>query len=69
MTVNFNILKGNISWTALIHQLNSNLLLNHVLLKGNVDNHNIQFSYCEETCEGKITNSKNEIVGNFVVSA
>ncbi|MDX1304024.1 hypothetical protein [Photobacterium sp.] len=68
MIVNFNILKGNISWDALIHQLNSDVLLRHILMKGNVDNMDIKLSYCEKTCEGNIINNGNQLIGNFSIS-
>ncbi|MGF1700466.1 hypothetical protein L4D09_09155 [Photobacterium makurazakiensis] len=67
MRVNFNIFKGNVSWNALIHQLNSDVLLRQVLIKGHVDSHNVNFSYCEKTCEGRIVNGDNEIIGNFSI--
>ncbi|MDO6498308.1 hypothetical protein [Photobacterium sanguinicancri] len=65
MTVNFNILKGNISWNALIHQLNSDILLRHILMCGNVDTVDLQLSYCEDTGKGKILNNDNQLIGNF----
>lgn len=68
MIVIFNILRGNVSWSALIHQLNGDVLLRHVLMKGNVDDLNVEFSYCEKTCEGNIINSDNQIIGNFSIS-
>jgi hypothetical protein len=68
MIVNFNILDSGISWKALIHQLNGDILLRHILMKGNVDDINLKLSYCEETCEGNITNSNNQLIGNFSIS-
>ena len=68
MIVKFNMLKDEISWNALIHQLNGDVLLRHVLMKGNVDNVDVQFSYCEKTCEGNIINSDNQLIGNFSIS-
>ncbi len=68
MVVNFNILKGNVSWNATVHQLNSDILLRHVLMKGNVANVNIEFSYCEKTCEGDIINEDNQLIGNFSIT-
>ncbi|MGS0682596.1 hypothetical protein ACVBIL_15710 [Shewanella sp. 125m-7] len=65
MRVNFNIFKDNISWNALIHQLNGDVLLRHVLVKGNVVDRNIDFIYCDETCQGKIINGHNQLIGNF----
>ena len=67
MIVSFNILKGEISWNALIHQLNSDVLLKHIRVKGNVDNIDIKLSYCEKTCEGNII-SDNQLIGNFSIS-
>ncbi|EDQ02175.1 hypothetical protein KT99_20284 [Shewanella benthica KT99] len=67
MTVNFNIFKNEISWNALIHQLNGDVLLRHILMKGNIDNRNIELSYCDETCQGKIINSENQLIGNFSI--
>lgn len=54
MNVNFNLVKNNHSWNSTIHQLNSDVLTRHVLMKGDVDNVDISFSYCEKTCKGKI---------------
>ncbi|GIU24472.1 hypothetical protein [Shewanella sp. MBTL60-007] len=68
MRVNFNIYKDNISWDAFIHQLNSDVLLRHVLVKGNVVDRNIDFSYCDETRQGKIINSDNQLIGSFSTS-
>ncbi|MGF1692724.1 hypothetical protein [Photobacterium kagoshimensis] len=65
MTVNFNIFNGNISWSALIHQLNSDILLRHILMKGNVGTIDLKLSYCEETGKGNIINKDNQLVGNF----
>ncbi|GGI79546.1 hypothetical protein GCM10007978_16710 [Shewanella hanedai] len=68
MKINFNIFKGNISWNALIHQLNGDVLLRHVSMKGNLDSRNVDFAYCDETCQGKILNDENKLIGNFSVS-
>ncbi|KLU80639.1 hypothetical protein [Aliivibrio fischeri] len=68
MKVNFTIFKNNMSWDALIHQLNSDVLLRNLLMKGQLDSLDVDFSYCEETGEGSITNSHNQTIGNFIVS-
>ncbi|MUI52948.1 hypothetical protein [Aliivibrio fischeri] len=68
MKVNFTIFKNNMSWDALIHQLNSDVLLRNLLMKGQLDSLDVDFSYCEETGEGSITNSDNQTIGNFMVS-
>lgn len=68
MKVNFTIFKNNVSWDALIHQLNSDVLLRNILMKGELDSFDIDFSYCEETGQGSITNSYNQPIGNFLIS-
>ncbi|MGF1687114.1 hypothetical protein L4C36_10505 [Photobacterium japonica] len=68
MKVNFNLFKSAISWESHIHQLNSDILLRHVLMYGNVENIHLAFSYCEESREGSIKNRENEIIGNFAIS-
>ncbi|UGA56582.1 hypothetical protein [Vibrio sp. VB16] len=68
MIVSFTMLKDEISWDAPIHQLNSDILLRHIRLNGNVDSIDIELSYCEKTCEGDITNSNNQLIGNFSIS-
>ena len=68
MKVNFTIFKNNVSWDALIHQLNSDVLLRDILMKGELDSFDIDFSYCEETAQGSITNSYNQPIGNFLIS-
>ena len=68
MKVNFTIFKNNVSWDALIHQLNSDVLLRNILMKGELDSFDIDFSYCEETDKGSITNSNNQPIGDFSIS-
>ena len=67
MIVTFNLLKDKHSWNSSIHQLNSDVLLRHVLLKGNVECQDIHFSYCEKTSQGKIKNSNDKLLGNFSI--
>ena len=67
MRISYNIVRNNISWIARINQLNSDTLLRHVRMKGSVGSEKIGFSYCEKTCEGKIINGSNEIIGKFLV--
>ncbi|MGF1728503.1 hypothetical protein L4D19_02810 [Photobacterium kasasachensis] len=69
MIVNFSIFKSNYSWTSVIHQLNSDILTRHVLMKGNVDNVGVSFSFCEETREGAITNNQDDVIGSFSISS
>lgn len=68
MKVNFTIFKNNMSWDAFVHQLNSDVLLRNLLMKGQLDSLDVDFSYSEETGEGRITNSHNQLIGHFMVS-
>lgn len=68
MRINFNILKDDISWESSIHQLNSDVLLRHIRMNSNVDDFNIDFSYCETKCEGNILSSTNQLIGTFFIS-
>lgn len=67
MKVKFKLLKNNVSWDTVIHQLNSDILLRHLLLKGNVDDMNVSFSYCESTSTGRIQNKNSDILGSFFI--
>ncbi|MEI8633586.1 hypothetical protein P4S72_18910 [Vibrio sp. PP-XX7] len=69
MRVNFHLLKNNISWDAVIHQLNRDVLRRHVLVKGNVDHIDIDFSYCETSGQGHIMNNHRQIIGNFSLTS
>jgi hypothetical protein len=37
-------------------------------MKGELDSFDIDFSYCEETGKGSITNSNNQPIGDFSIS-
>lgn len=68
MKVSFNILKGDISWQSSIHQLNSDVLLRHVRVNGNVGDPDMEFSYCEKKHQGDILNSASQLIGTFHIS-
>ncbi|PSW62985.1 hypothetical protein C0W54_05600 [Photobacterium kishitanii] len=65
MLVSFNLFKNKLQWHATLHQLNSDVLLRHVLIQGDVDDINISFSYCEDLEKGMIKNNENESIGYF----
>lgn len=67
MKVKFNLLKDDLSWVSSIHQLNDDVLMRHVLVKGNLDDMGVTFSYCESSESGHIMNSNNDLVGCFKV--
>ena len=69
MTVNFILFKNKLSWSVLIHQLNGDILSRHVMLKDNMGNVGIDFSYCEKSQQGNIVNSLNECIGRFSISS
>ncbi|MCY9803527.1 hypothetical protein OTK51_08775 [Vibrio scophthalmi] len=67
MLITFNIFENNTSWNATIHQLNSDILKRHVLTNGKVNDLNLNFSYCEESSMGSITNKDDIQLGEFIV--
>lgn len=69
MKITFNLFKDNLSWNGIIHQLNCDILMRHVLVNGNVDDMNMTFSYCETTLTGSITDQHDCVIGDFSVLA
>ena len=69
MNITFNLLKDNLSWSGVIHQLNSDILKRHVLVNGNVDCVEVRFSYCEATSTGSISNQHDDVLGEFSILA
>ncbi|MGO2343967.1 hypothetical protein [Vibrio litoralis] len=69
MKITFNLFKDNLSWNGIIHQLNGDILMRHVLVNGNVDDMNMTFSYCETTLTGSITDQHDCVIGDFSVLA
>lgn len=67
MIVNFTLLKGTISWNADLHQLNSDNLLRHIFINGQLDDHNVSLSYNEKIAQGNIINIENEVIGHFSI--
>lgn len=67
MIVKFNIFKNNLVWDASIHQLNRDILLRHVLAQGHLETHQVDFSYCEETCQGYVLDTEQKAIGMFSV--
>ncbi|WP_318436262.1 hypothetical protein [Photobacterium leiognathi] len=65
MIINFNV--NDVSWNAPIHQLNGDVLRRHVLINGKVDCLDLNFTYCEATEKGIITDSKNQQIGHFSI--
>ncbi|KII79383.1 hypothetical protein [Vibrio renipiscarius] len=67
MLITFNLFENNTSWNATIHQLNSDILKRHVLTKGKVNDRNLNFSYCEASSMGSITDKDDIQLGEFIV--
>lgn len=67
MRIEFNIFENNTKWSALTHQINSDILLRNVLVKGQVSDLDLEFSYNENTQEGTICNTNNQVIGDFFV--
>ncbi|WP_454442607.1 hypothetical protein [Vibrio bathopelagicus] len=69
MNITFNLFKDNLSWSGVIHQLNSDILKRHVLVNGNVGSVEMRFSYCEATSTGSITDQHDDVLGEFIILA
>ncbi|ROV59130.1 hypothetical protein EGH82_15140 [Vibrio ponticus] len=67
MLITFNIFKNNTTWSANIHQLNSDILKRLVLANSPLSELDLDFSFCEETSMGSITGKDNSQVGEFIV--
>lgn len=68
MIVNFHMIKGEVSWDSSMHQFNGDILLRHIRVNSDLDDFDIELSYCEKTGVGAILNSKDQIIGNFFIS-
>ncbi|GAB2645321.1 hypothetical protein BIY22_00930 [Vibrio panuliri] len=67
MLITFNIFKNNTTWSANIHQLNSDILQRLVLANSPLSELDLDFSFCEATSMGSITGKDNSQVGEFIV--
>ena len=68
MRIEFNIFESNKSWTARTHQINSDILLKNVLVKGQMTDFNVSFTYDEAQHCGQIINGQQQVIGSFEVS-
>ena len=68
MRIEFNIFESNKNWSATVHQINSDILLKNVLVKGQVSDFNVSFTYDESQRCGKIFNIQQQVIGDFEVS-
>ncbi|PKF50566.1 hypothetical protein AT251_10570 [Enterovibrio nigricans] len=66
MIINFNLFKNKHSWNSTVHQINSDVLTRHVLVKGNVENMDLNFTFCETSGKGCII-SDGGLIGEFSV--
>ncbi|KJG02216.1 hypothetical protein [Photobacterium angustum] len=65
MIINFKV--NDLSWNASVHQLNSDVLRRHVLINGKLDTLDVNFTYCEQSEKGIITNHNNKEIGHFSI--
>jgi len=69
MVVHFHIYKDSKRWQAPIHQLNSDVLLKNIRVKGDVGIGEISLSYCEHSKKGNITNHSGTTIGEFSLNS
>ncbi|QUJ70155.1 hypothetical protein KDD30_18650 (plasmid) [Photobacterium sp. GJ3] len=69
MIVNFTLYQTNVSWSSKIHQLNDDVLMRHVQVKGQMASRDVGFSYCEASQTGEILSADERIIGQFSVVA
>ncbi|HAS6109068.1 TPA: hypothetical protein I7139_07965 [Vibrio vulnificus] len=65
--INFNIYKYNLNWSAEIHQLNSDILTRHVVLKTQFGLFDLNFDFCEKSNQGSIFSLSGNKIGAFSV--
>ncbi|MGR5286540.1 hypothetical protein ACP3V5_14580 [Vibrio maritimus] len=65
MKIVFKSTIDNHTWETETHQLNSDILLRHFLSKAKTKDLHIDFSYCELTQCGVITDRHEQIIGHF----
>ncbi|KII79666.1 hypothetical protein [Vibrio renipiscarius] len=68
MRIEFNIFENSNNWISTAHQINGDILLRNVLMKGQVSDLNVSFTYDETAHCGKIMNNHHQIIGDFEVS-
>ncbi|MDF2152957.1 hypothetical protein [Vibrio sp. CAU 1672] len=65
--IKFHLDNNNTTWSAEIHQLNSDILRRHILPKIQTNHHIVHFDYCELMSEGNILSSSGHRLGKFSV--
>jgi len=65
--IDFHLHQENVQWSANIHQLNSDVLKRHTLIKLQTFEDDLHFSFCETTNEGEIFSSQGHQLGTFLV--
>ncbi|TXY13653.1 hypothetical protein FXE99_06155 [Vibrio mimicus] len=65
--VDFHLYLNEISWSASIHQLNSDILKRNKVPKIRFFDKDLHFSFCEETGRGEILDGKSLYLGIFIV--
>ncbi|WP_417877897.1 hypothetical protein [Vibrio sp.] len=67
LEIEFNLKQPQTTWNARIHQLNSDILMRHVLPKLQTNSVFIDFQYNEKDGEGEILCDEGSKIGSFIV--
>ncbi|MBR9786589.1 hypothetical protein L3V31_03380 [Vibrio sp. J1-1] len=67
LEIEFNLKQPQTTWNARIHQLNSDILMRHVLPKLQASSVFIDFQYDEKDGEGTILCDEGSKIGSFIV--
>jgi hypothetical protein len=65
--IKYCLYHGGISWSATIHQLNSDVLKRHILPRLNTSLFDLRFSFCELENSGEIKDSYGKVLGDFYI--
>ncbi|CAH0535109.1 hypothetical protein VST7929_02770 [Vibrio stylophorae] len=65
--INFHLYRHALSWSATIHQLNSDILKRHILPRLDHASVDLDFSFCERTHTGQILCSQGAPLGTFAI--
>ncbi|MDN3612504.1 hypothetical protein ACODM8_14785 [Vibrio ostreicida] len=67
--IKYHLHHSETSWSATIHQLNSDVLKRHILPRVNTHFFDLDFSYCESSSTGEIKDSQGLILGYFYIQS
>lgn len=67
--IHYHLYSRSTSWSASLHQLNSDVLKRHVLPQLNTDDLDLHFSFCEVSESGQFQNSDGVVLGSFHIES